>query len=70
MSHAIDIARLSPRERLDLIRELWESLEPRSVPVTPAQIAELDRRLDELEADPHPGIPWEVVFRSIRDRAS
>lgn len=69
---AIDIARLSPDERLELIEELWESLSdtPENVPVTGLQRAELDRRLDELDRDGPVGIPWDEVYSRIRSRAS
>jgi putative addiction module component (TIGR02574 family) len=48
---AIDIGKLAPEERLKLIGDLWESLraQPDAVRLTPAQKAELDRRLDALE---------------------
>jgi putative addiction module component (TIGR02574 family) len=48
---AIDIDKLAPEERLQLIGDLWESLRrtPEDVPLTLAQAAELDRRLDGLE---------------------
>jgi putative addiction module component (TIGR02574 family) len=55
----LDIERLSPDERLDLMEQLWESLrkDPSSVPLTDAQREELDRRLDDLEADIQRGPP-------------
>ncbi len=55
----LDIERLSPDERLDLMEQLWESLrkDPSSVPLTDAQREELDRRLDDLEADIRRGAP-------------
>jgi putative addiction module component (TIGR02574 family) len=43
----IDIAKLSPEERLELLEQLWDSLSPEAVPMTDAQEEELDRRLDE-----------------------
>lgn len=43
----IDIAGLSPQERLDLIGQLWDSLDADRAPLTAAQRAELDRRLAE-----------------------
>lgn len=49
---AIDIARMTPDERLALIEELWESLseaERDAIPLSADQQRELDRRLDELE---------------------
>ena len=69
---AIDIASLKPGERLRLIEELWESLSatPEQVPLTDAQRAELDRRLDEVDRDGPTGIPWEEVYSRIRSRAS
>ena len=67
---AIDIASLSPEERLHLLDALWESLSatPEAVPLTSAQREELDRRLDELDREGPTGIPWEEVLRRIRER--
>ncbi len=64
----IDIDTLTTDERLDLIEELWESLESNSaqVPLTEAQKAELDRRLDEMERDGGQGIPCGEVLKQIR----
>jgi putative addiction module component (TIGR02574 family) len=69
MNLSIDISALSVQERLDLLGDLWDSLAPEEVPVTGAQRAELDQRLDDLEADSNLGIPWEEVLLRIRDRA-
>ena len=72
----LDIEKLSPDERLELLEELWDSLrkEPSSVPLTQAQQEELDRRLDDLEADIEKGvplgIPWDEVMQRIRNRSS
>ncbi len=65
-----DFSRLSPEERLRVVEELWDSLArtPEALPVTPAQRAELDRRLDEMESDGGQGIPWEEVLERIRER--
>ena len=69
MSHSnIDIKTLTPQERLALLEEIWDSLEPEDVPVTDAQRGELDRRLDDLERDRDLGIPWDQVLRQIRER--
>ena len=70
----LDIERLSPDERLELMEQLWESLrkDPSSVPLTDAQREELDRRLDDLESDIQSGaplgIPCDEVLRRIRNR--
>jgi len=68
---AIDIASLSPEERLQLLDALWESLSatPEAIPLTNAQREELDRRLDELDREGPTGIPWDDVLRRIRERA-
>jgi putative addiction module component (TIGR02574 family) len=42
---APELARLSPRQRLDLIEFLWESLDDEDLPVTDTQRAELDQRI-------------------------
>jgi len=53
---------------------LFESLERHlldTVPYTglsPEHLADLQRRLDEDDANPEEGIPWEVVKREARER--
>jgi putative addiction module component (TIGR02574 family) len=66
-----EINRLSSEERLKLLEELWNSLceEQETVPVTDAQRAELDRRLDDLEREGPVGIPWQEVADQIRKRS-
>jgi putative addiction module component (TIGR02574 family) len=64
----IDIKGLTRQERLTLLEEIWDSLEPADVPLTEEQRVELDARLDDMERDPAPGIPWEEVLREIRER--
>jgi putative addiction module component (TIGR02574 family) len=65
----IDIAKLSPEERLELLEQLWDSLSSEAVPMTDAQKEELDRRLDELDREGPVGIPWNDVLDRIRNRA-
>lgn len=62
----IDFEDLSVAERIQLVEDLWDSIEPESpeIALTPAQIAELDARLEQLRLNPSAGEPWEVV----RDR--
>ena len=66
----VDISKLSAQERLELLDQLWESLSktPDAIPITSAQREELDRRLDELDAEGPGGIPWDEVLRRIRGR--
>jgi putative addiction module component (TIGR02574 family) len=67
---AIDIAKLSPDERLELLEQLWDSLvdTPEVIPLTDAQREELDRRLDDLDREGPVGIPWNEVLDRIRNR--
>jgi putative addiction module component (TIGR02574 family) len=65
----LDITRLTPQERLDLIGELWDSLTAENVPLTPAQQSELDRRLATFEDDRRAGISWEDLDAEL-DRRS
>lgn len=64
----VDIAKLSPEERLELLEQLWDSLSPEAIPMTDAQREELDRRLDELDREGPIGIPWNDVLDRIRTR--
>ena len=66
----VDIASLTAEERLSLLEELWDSLaaRPEALPLTSAQRVELDRRLDDLDADGPVGIPWDEVLSRIRSR--
>jgi putative addiction module component (TIGR02574 family) len=65
----LDIASLTLDERLSLLEELWDSLAvPEALPLTPAQRVELDRRLDDLDAEGPVGIPWDEVLSRIRNR--
>jgi putative addiction module component (TIGR02574 family) len=57
----IDIFSLSPQERLELIGRLWDSLDSEDVRLTPAQEAELDRRLATLDEDIKAGSTWEQI---------
>jgi len=60
---ALDITRLSRDEQLDLLDDLWASLgrDPEALPLSDAQKAELDRRLDELEAEGPVGLGTVIV---------
>ena len=70
MSRAFDFTKLSIAERIQLAEDLWESIpeEGIDVPLTEAQKAELDRRLEDLERNPDAGEPWEVVRARLYER--
>ena len=63
-----ELVRLSPRQRLDLIEALWDSLDDNDVPVTEAQRAELDRRIAGFEQHREQSISWEQLSAEFRQR--
>jgi putative addiction module component (TIGR02574 family) len=67
---ALDLARLSREEQFELLDQLWETLgrDPKALPLSDAQKAELDRRLDELEAEGPVGLTWDEVVAQARAR--
>ena len=60
-----DFSHLTPDERLELVEELWDSLDPDQIPLTPAQIEELTRREALHRANPGRGRPWREVLDEI-----
>jgi putative addiction module component (TIGR02574 family) len=68
MSTAIQDFKLLPvSERIQIVEDLWDTIAEDSDPIglTPAHIAELDRRLDALEAQPEVGTPWNIARERI-----
>ncbi|MCL4553909.1 MAG: addiction module protein [Actinobacteria bacterium] len=67
---AYDFNRLSVSERIQLVEDLWDSIAASGadIPLTSAEIQELDRRLDEFEANPGVGVPWDEVRARIEER--
>ena len=73
MAHPdIDLDSLSPEEQLELLDRLWERVgrNPDLLPLTPAQVQEVDARSVELDRDlaagKPGGIPWDEVLRRIK----
>jgi putative addiction module component (TIGR02574 family) len=58
---ALDLSALTAAEKLELLDEIWQSLSPDDVPVSPEVCAELDRRLDRFDEDLAAGVVWEDV---------
>ena len=55
-------------ERLQAVEDLWDSIAEDSqqpLVLSAEQRAELDRRLDDLEANPQDSLPWEKVRARI-----
>jgi putative addiction module component (TIGR02574 family) len=63
-----ELERLSPKERLALIEQLWDSLDDADIPVTPAQEAELEHRLDDFERDRTHAVSWEQLKAELQLR--
>ena len=63
-----DIKRLTPRERIELAEQLWDSLVEDEIELTPEQAAELERRRDRLAREGPKGRPWREVLDEIDKR--
>lgn len=46
----LDFGHLSPEQRLQLIGELWDSLDQRDIPIPDWHKAEIDRRMALIES--------------------
>ena len=60
--------KLAPGERLDLIAEIWDTLESADVPVTDEERDIRDSRMADLEANPSAQEPWEQARASLESR--
>jgi putative addiction module component (TIGR02574 family) len=60
--------KLSPGERLDLIAEIWDTLESSDLPVTDEERAILESRMADLEANASAQEPWEQARASLESR--
>jgi putative addiction module component (TIGR02574 family) len=62
--------KLTPRDRLQLIGALWDTLSQEDIPVTPEERALLDSRLADFEAHPDDQSPWPEVKGRLEKRRS
>lgn len=62
-----EIRSLPIAQRLDLVEQIWNSIveDERAFELTPAQQAELDRRIAAHDAAPERGKPWEDVKQQL-----
>ena len=60
-----EMEKLPAPERLELIGALWDSLSEEEVPLTKAQVAELDRRLNDMDMNPGDEMTWEEARQRI-----
>ncbi|PYP44750.1 MAG: hypothetical protein DMD50_13375 [Gemmatimonadetes bacterium] len=68
MAPPFDIKRLTPRERIELAEQLWDSLTEEEIELTPEQSAELERRRDRLAREGPKGRPWRDVLDEFDKR--
>ncbi len=70
MTTVEQLRELPVEDRLQLVGELWDSIadDAAALKLSPAQIAELNRRMDELEADPKAGRSWDEVRADIEKK--
>lgn len=65
-----DFTGLSAPDRIRLALALWDSLDEGAVdaalPLTPAQAADLDARVAEMDRDGDAGLSWEEVVERVR----
>jgi putative addiction module component (TIGR02574 family) len=66
----VKIRKLPVADRIRLVEDLWDSIaqDQHALPLTPDQVAELDRRLDAYEKGGDLGRPAADVISEIRKR--
>jgi putative addiction module component (TIGR02574 family) len=60
-----NLVELPEAKRLEIIEQLWDSLDIDAWPLPEWQIQELDQRIDALERGGVIGAPWDEVRRRI-----
>ena len=71
---AFDYRHLSIDERLRLVGDIWDSIAEEAnvradaLPLSPAQVDELQRRVADADAHPDEGIPWEHLRAELMQR--
>ena len=61
---------MTTAERILYVQELWDRIaaDAEQHPLTPAQTAEIDRRMEDYRAHPETSIPWEQAREQMRRR--
>lgn len=69
-AHSFDFDALTVPERIQLVEDLWDRIaaSEEDVPVTDAQRAELDRRIEAHRLNPEPTTSWEDARAAIEER--
>jgi len=63
-----DFSHLTAQQRLELIGELWDSIEAEDIPLSPEQVAELDRRYATLDQDIKEGRDAFAIYDDLTAR--
>ena len=64
---ALDFTGLSTEQRLELIGQLWDSLD-QAPPLSPEERAELERRSLDVDANPDQGIDAAQAIEQLNNR--
>lgn len=66
----LGIDQLNVDDRLALVDAIWESIAaaPDALPLSDAQKELLDRRIEELDANPQDVLTWEQIKAHVRGR--
>ena len=64
-----EISLMTPAERLSLIGDLWNSLDDADVPLPAAQRMELERRLENFDAEAARAITWDQFKAKLNARS-
>lgn len=65
-----DFSKLTPAERIALAQDLWDSVhdETQLAPFTDEQVAEIERRIAEVDSGAMPMYSWEEVKQRLLSR--
>jgi putative addiction module component (TIGR02574 family) len=65
-----EVKGLPLEQRIEFVQRAWDDLaqEGFDPDLTPEELAELERRAEELRQHPERGIPWEQVKAEIKQR--
>ena len=60
---------LPPAERLQLVEDLWDSIQPQDLPpLTDREVEEIEQDWADHKRDPSSAVPWEEVRSWLRSR--